>query len=87
MCIVHGDPISVRLSARSVATTAKKAPKTDWHAFDAMSEEERHQVALSAPPANRGTARGGLALCLRCETSAGRFVLYDVAIEAKLAIN
>ena len=32
----------------------KKAPKSDWRAFDAMSEEERHQAALSdldAPPA------------------------------------
>jgi len=24
-------------------------PKTDWRAFDAMSEEERHQAALSDP--------------------------------------
>ena len=27
----------------------KKPPKTDWRAFDAMSEEERHQAALSDP--------------------------------------
>jgi putative transcriptional regulator len=32
----------------------KKPPKTDWRAFDAMSEEERHRAALSdldSPPA------------------------------------
>jgi putative transcriptional regulator len=32
----------------------KRPPKTDWRAFDAMSEAERHQAALSdrdAPPA------------------------------------
>ena len=32
----------------------KKPPKTDWRAFDAMSEEERHRAAVSdsdAPPA------------------------------------
>jgi putative transcriptional regulator len=32
----------------------KRPPKTDWRAFDAMSEVERHQAALSdrdAPPA------------------------------------
>jgi putative transcriptional regulator len=27
----------------------KKPPKTDWRAFDAMSEGERHQAALSDP--------------------------------------
>jgi predicted nucleic acid-binding Zn-ribbon protein len=33
---------------------AKNPPKTDWRAFDAMSEEERHAAALSdsdCPPA------------------------------------
>jgi putative transcriptional regulator len=32
----------------------KKPPKTDWRAFDAMSEEERHRAAVSdrdCPPA------------------------------------
>jgi putative transcriptional regulator len=32
----------------------KKPPKSDWRAFDAMSEEERHRAAVSdsdAPPA------------------------------------
>jgi putative transcriptional regulator len=32
----------------------KKPPKTDWRAFDAMSEEESHRAAVSdsdAPPA------------------------------------
>ena len=28
---------------------AKKPPETDWRAFDAMSEEERHAAALSDP--------------------------------------
>jgi len=35
---------------------AKRPPKTDWRAFDAMSEEERHAAALSdpdCPPATR----------------------------------
>jgi putative transcriptional regulator len=27
----------------------KKPPKTDWSSYDAMSEEERHQAALSDP--------------------------------------
>jgi len=27
----------------------KRPPKTDWRAFDAMSEEERHRGALSDP--------------------------------------
>src|SRR5437016_14183012 len=27
----------------------KKPPKTDWRPFDAMSEDERHQAALSDP--------------------------------------
>jgi putative transcriptional regulator len=27
----------------------KKLPKTDWRAFDAMSEKERHRAALSDP--------------------------------------
>jgi putative transcriptional regulator len=29
----------------------KRPPKTDWRTFDAMSEEERHQAALSDPDA------------------------------------
>ena len=32
----------------------KKPPKTDWRAFDAMSEEQRHRAAISdrdCPPA------------------------------------
>jgi putative transcriptional regulator len=27
----------------------KKPPRTDWRAFDTMSEEECHQAALSDP--------------------------------------
>jgi len=33
-----------------------KPPKTDWRAFDAMSEEERHQAALSDPDNPPATA-------------------------------
>jgi putative transcriptional regulator len=35
---------------------AKKPPKTDWRAFDAMSDEQRHRAAASdpdAPPATK----------------------------------
>ena len=35
---------------------AKKPPKTDWRAFDAMSEADRHRAALAdadAPPATK----------------------------------
>lgn len=28
---------------------SKRPPKTDWQAFDAMTEEERHAAALSDP--------------------------------------
>jgi putative transcriptional regulator len=34
----------------------KRPPKTDWRAFDAMSEEERHRAALAdpdSPPATK----------------------------------
>ena len=33
----------------------KKLPKTDWHAFDAMSEAERHRAAVSDPDASPAT--------------------------------
>jgi putative transcriptional regulator len=33
----------------------KRPPKTDWRAFDAMSEDERHQAALSDPDAQPAT--------------------------------
>ena len=33
----------------------KRPPKTDWRAFDAMSEERRHQAALSDPDAKPST--------------------------------
>jgi len=29
----------------------KRPPKTDWRAFDAMSDDQRHQAALSDPDA------------------------------------
>jgi putative transcriptional regulator len=38
----NGNTASYRLNP-------KKPPKTDWQAFDAMSEEGRHQAALSDP--------------------------------------
>jgi putative transcriptional regulator len=34
----------------------KKPPKSDWRAFDTMSEEERHRAALSDPDARPATA-------------------------------
>jgi putative transcriptional regulator len=33
----------------------KKLPKTDWRAFDAMSEEARHRAAVSDPDAPPAT--------------------------------
>ena len=33
----------------------EKPPKSDWRAFDAMSEPERHQAALSDPDAPPAT--------------------------------
>ena len=33
----------------------RKPPKTDWRIFDTMSEEERHQAALSDPDAPPAT--------------------------------
>ena len=35
----------------------KKPPKSDWRAFDAMTEEERHQAALSDSDAPPGKSR------------------------------
>jgi|SRR5579872_3818328 len=35
--------------------SAKKPPKTHWRAFDAMSEAERHQAALSDPDSQPAT--------------------------------
>jgi len=34
----------------------KKPPKSDWRAFDAMSQEQRHRAALSDPDARPATA-------------------------------
>ena len=34
---------------------AKRPPKSDWRAFDAMTEEQRHQAALSDPDARPAT--------------------------------
>jgi len=34
---------------------SKKPPKTDWRAFDAMSEEQRHRAAVSDPDAPPAT--------------------------------
>jgi putative transcriptional regulator len=38
-----------RGSTTSFRLNPKKAPKSDWRAFDAMSEEERHRASLSDP--------------------------------------
>jgi putative transcriptional regulator len=35
---------------------SKRPPKTDWRAFDAMSDEDRHRAALSDPDALPATA-------------------------------
>ena len=43
-------------SITSFRLAPKKPPKTDWRAFDAMSEEERHQAALSDPECPPATA-------------------------------
>jgi hypothetical protein len=43
-------------SITSFTLDTKKPPKTDWRAFDAMSEEERHQAALSDPDNPPATA-------------------------------
>jgi putative transcriptional regulator len=34
---------------------SKKPPKSDWRAFDRMSEEERHRAAVSDPDAQPAT--------------------------------
>src|SRR6266700_6446110 len=34
----------------------KKPPKTDWRAFDAMTEKQRHRAAVSDPDAPPATA-------------------------------
>ena len=35
--------------------SSKKPPKTDWRAFDTMTEQERHEAALSDPDAPPAT--------------------------------
>ena len=48
-------------SITSFKLNPKKPPKTDWRDFDAMSEEERHQAALSdpdCPPATESQLAG-----------------------------
>jgi hypothetical protein len=48
---------SIRMKKGSITSfrlNPKKPPVTEWRAFDAMSDEERHQAALSdsdCPPA------------------------------------
>jgi putative transcriptional regulator len=34
---------------------AKKPPKSDWRAFDAMTEKQRHEAALADPDARPAT--------------------------------
>jgi putative transcriptional regulator len=36
-------------STTKLKLNPKRPPKTDWRAFDAMSEEKRHRAALSDP--------------------------------------
>jgi putative transcriptional regulator len=35
--------------------SSKRPPKTDWRAFDAMSDEQRHRAAVSDPDARPAT--------------------------------
>jgi len=35
--------------------SSKRPPKTDWQAFDAMSDEQRHRAAVSDPDAPPAT--------------------------------
>lgn len=44
-----------------------KPPKTDWRAFDGMSEDERHRAALSDPDA-RPASKARLARARRVPT-------------------
>src|SRR3984893_15882160 len=43
-------------STTSFKLNPKNPPKTNWRAFDAMSEEERHQATLSDPDCPPATA-------------------------------
>ncbi len=48
-------------STASFRLNPKKPPRTDWRTFDAMSEEKRHQAALSdpdCPPATEAQLAG-----------------------------
>jgi|GEM_PF-6053059 putative transcriptional regulator len=49
----------------------KKPSKTDWRAFDAMSDEERHEAALSDPDSAPAT-EAQLARARRVPSAAGR---------------
>lgn len=40
-----------RENITKIKLNPRKPPKSDWRAFDAMSEEERHQAAVSDPDA------------------------------------
>jgi hypothetical protein len=45
-----------RGSITSFRLDPKRPPKTDWRAFDPVSEEERHQATLSDPDCPLATA-------------------------------
>src|SRR5258708_28274778 len=49
----------------------KKPPKTEWRAFDAMSDDERHQAALSDPDSPPAT-EAQLARARRSPTASAR---------------
>jgi hypothetical protein len=53
----------------------RSPPKTDWRAFDAMSEEERHQAALSDPESPLAT-EGQLARARRAPTVRARLLVW-----------
>jgi putative transcriptional regulator len=43
-------------SITSFKLNPKKPPKSDWRAFDAMGDQERHRAAASDPDAHPATA-------------------------------
>ena len=57
----------------------RKPPKTDWRAFDAMSDEERHQAALSDPDCS---ARNRSTACARAPRADGASVAQEAELDA-----
>jgi uncharacterized DUF497 family protein/DNA-binding transcriptional regulator YiaG len=49
------EPHEKKEVSRDLSSIRSKPPKTDWRAFDAMSDEERHRAAASDPDAAPAT--------------------------------